>query len=330
MNILDEITGYLASHETWLVLAHEKPDGDTLGSSAAVVSLGLRLGKSILWGGRDSMPAGYAFLAPGLPYEVFPQLPLERLEKDALIICIDTSTVDRSADGLADALGKYTVLNIDHHADNKRFASVNWVDAAASATGEMITELMASSPWGITPFEAKALYAAIITDNGGFRFASTSIRSHECAIELLRAGALPHEITEELDSNMTAEALHLWGRALIRAETFARGKAALFWLAKEDFDATGTSQAETENLVNFLLRVKGAQLVALLSEADDSVRVSLRARDPMNARTVAQLFGGGGHDLAAGCRVKGTAPSLLPVLRRAMEGHIEDRLTGNQ
>lgn len=329
-NIFDEIIEYLTSRKTWLVLVHEKPDGDTLGSSAALVSLGIRLGKNVLWGGCDGVPANYVFLTAGLPYEVFPRTPFERLKKDALIICVDTSTIDRSADGLRDALAEYTVLNIDHHADNECFGSLNWIDPTASAAGEMITELMAYSSWGITPFESKALYTAIISDNGGFRFSSTSVRSHECAIELLRAGARPHEIAEELDSSLTAGTLRLWGRAFSRAETFADGKAAIFWLTKEDFKETGCSQAETENLVNFLLRVKGTQLVALVSGENDSARVSLRARDPMNAQAVARLFGGGGHDLAAGCRVKGTVSSVLPGLRRTMEEHIESRLTGNR
>lgn len=328
MTIAAEIIGYLSSHDTWLVLTHEKPDGDTLGSAAALAALGVRLGKKVFWGGRDEVPSHYGFLVTKPSYETFSGIPFERLDDHGLVVCVDTSTLERSIDGLKDALVKYTVINIDHHADNGRFGTVNWVDPEASATGEMITELMASSPWGITPFEAKALYVAIVSDNGGFRFASTSIRSHECAIELLRAGASPSEIAKELDSNLTADALRLWGRALTRAETFAGGRAALFWLESRDFEETGCTQAATENLVNFLLRIRGVQLVALVSEAGESTRVSLRAHSPMNARTVAQRFGGGGHDLAAGCKVEGTAAVLLPQLRSVMEQHIEDRLSG--
>ncbi len=328
MGALEEVLGHLATRENWLVLVHEKPDGDTLGSAAALVSLGLRLGKKVLWGGKDEVPSHYDFLAIDFPYEIFPSMPFERLEDDALVLCIDTSTAERSVGGLTDALARYTVINIDHHADNARFGTVDWIDREASATGEMITELMARSPWGITPAEAKALYVAIVSDNGGFRFASTSIRSHECAIELLRAGASPSAIARELDSNLTAEVLRLWSRALARTEVFADGRGALFWLVNEDFDATGCTQSATENLVNFLLRVKGAALVALVSEAGESVRVSLRAQEPMNARTVAQRFGGGGHDLAAGCRAEGSAASLLPELRRIMEEHIAGRSSG--
>lgn len=328
MAILEEIVEHLAARKNWLVLVHEKPDGDTLGSAAALVSLGLRLGKKVLWGGRDEIPSHYDFLTAKLSYEVFSRIPFDRLDKDALVLCIDTSTSERSVDGLNDAVARYVVLNIDHHADNARFGTIDWIDRDASATGEMITELMARSPWGITPAEAKALYVAIVSDNGGFRFSSTSIRSHECAIELLRAGASPSAIARELDSNLSADVLRLWGRALMRTEVFAEGRGALFWLANEDFDATGCTQAATENLVNFLLRIKGAMLVALVSEADESVRVSLRAQEPMNARIVAQHFGGGGHDLAAGCRAEGDASSLLPELRRIMEEHIADRVSG--
>ena len=326
MSILDEVTQILARHESWLVLAHEKPDGDTFGCTAALASLGGRLGKKVLWGGRDEAPTRYAFLTGGMPYESFSRVPLDKIEKGTLIICVDTSTAERSVDGLTEAGAEYPILNIDHHADNKKFGTVNWLDADASATGEMITELLVSSGWGVSPFEAAALYAAIISDNGSFRFASTSIRSHLCAIELLKAGACPSEIAKEIDSSLSVGALRLWGRALSRAETFSDGKAALFWLREDDFSATGSSQADTENLVNFLLRVKGVQLAALLSEAGEEARVSLRARAPMNARAVAQLYGGGGHDLAAGYRIRGSVPSILSALRGVMEAHIEDRL----
>ena len=328
MHIVEEIVGYLASHKTWLVLVHEKPDGDTLGSAAALVALGVRLGKTVLWGGRDEVPFHYEFLITNPPYEIFPTIPLERLGDDAVVVCVDTSTIERSVSGLEDVLEKYLVINIDHHTDNARFGTINWVDPEASATGEMLTELMSSSLWGITALEARALYVAIVSDNGGFRFASTSIRSHECAIELLRAGASPSEIARALDSNLTVEALHLWGAALTRTETFAGGKAALFCLTNEDFEATGCLQSATENLVNFLLHIKGVLLVALVSEAGEYTRVSLRAHAPMNARTVATRLGGGGHDLAAGCKVEGAAKALLPELRSVMEEHIEGRLSG--
>lgn len=325
MNVVREIIGYLASRQTWLVLAHEKPDGDALGCAATLAALGVRLGKEVFWGGRDEIPSFFEFLLTEPAYEIFTETPLERLGPDGLLLCVDTSTAGRSIDGLREIPAGYTVINIDHHVDNERFGTVNWVDPEASATGEMITELMTSSPWGITPFEAKLLYAAIVSDNGGFRFASTSVRSHECAIELLRAGASPSEIARELDSNLTVDGLRLWGRALTRAETFTEGRAAIFWLRNEDFEETGCERAATDNLVNLLLRVKGVQLAALVSETDESsTRVSLRAHAPMNARAVAVRFGGGGHDLAAGCKVAGTAEDLLPKLRLVMERHIED------
>lgn len=329
MNPVSEIIECLQERDTWYVLAHEKPDGDTLGCAAALSSLGKRLGKNVVMGGRDAVPAQYEFLTGDVPYKVMKSLPAD-ISGDAVAICVDTSNCERSVACVLAPQWDYLVVNIDHHVDNTLYGDINWVDREASATGEMIVELMAASAWGVSPYEAMALYTAIVSDNGWFSFASTTARSHECAKFLIEAGAQPNETARALDSNMTAGALHLWGLAFSRAETFAGGEGALFWLEAEDFAQTGTVRDQMENLVNSLLRIKGVRLAALVSEDGGQARVNLRARSPLSARSVAAVFGGGGHDLSAGCKAAMSVSSLLPVLRGEMEKHIADRLSGDR
>ena len=315
-----EIAAALNAAGFWLVLAHEKPDGDAIGCTVALARVAVRLGKRAIVGSTDEIPDRYRFICDDVDYRVLSAIP--DLPDDAVIICVDTSNLARAIPGLAAAGARHMMINIDHHGDNERFGRINWVDDRASASGELVTTLITEAGWGLEPGEARALYVALTSDNGNFSFASTSLSSHLCAIELLKAGASPSEIAERLEANLSRGALNLWGRAFLRTEVFGpSGLCALFWLTKEDFTETGTTKQETENLVNYLLRIKGVRLAALCSEAEGGLRVSLRTRAPFNARTMASAFGGGGHELAAGCTIARPTLEAIPLLKAEMERH---------
>ncbi|MDR1471481.1 MAG: bifunctional oligoribonuclease/PAP phosphatase NrnA [Synergistaceae bacterium] len=333
--MIEKILNIIENADNWLVLTHEKPDGDTLGCAVALAHFGGRMSKRVLLGCPDQCPERYAFLQNIAPVVTMRCLPDGFPGTGGVAICIDTSNAARSVPGLLGGALECLIVNIDHHIDNEEYGLVNWVDPAASATGEMVTELLFQSRWGIDPDEATALYAAIVSDNGSFSFPSTTLKSHECAMKLLNAGASPNDIAEKLDSNLSVGALRLWGRAISRAETFARGVCALCWITLEDFEGTGTTRQDTENLVNFLLRIKGVRLAALCSEGigwsdEREVRVSLRARAPFNARAVAGSFGGGGHDLASGCTLQLPISDALDAIRGNMEKHASARFSANQ
>ena len=322
----EEILKLIADSPSWLILSHEKPDGDTLGCSVALTRLGMRLLKRVMLVCQDPCPEKYSFLTDGLEFNVMKQLPEDFPGKDGLIICVDASTTNRTYSELHGRGFPCPVINIDHHADNGLYGDLNWIDPTASATGEMVTSMMASSPWGIRTDEAEALYVAVISDNGGFSFASTTLESHQCAMTLLKAGVSPNKIAEQVNSNLSEGILNLWGRALTRITVFSGGDCAIFWLSKDDFAETGTTRDATENLVNMLLLIKGVKMVALCSEMTDTegtyVRVSLRACSSFNAREVAHAFGGGGHDLASGCTIRFPLSEALLLLREEMSRYV--------
>jgi phosphoesterase RecJ-like protein len=322
---IPDILKILESADNWLVLAHEKPDGDTLGCAAALAHFGGRMSKRVMLGCPDPCPDRYAFLQSGAQITVMRAVPDGFPGPGGAAVCVDTSTSSRSVPGLADVARECPLINIDHHVDNERYGSINWVDPTASATGEMVTEMLSCSRWGIDPTEAAALYVAIVSDNGSFSFASTTLKSHDCAMKLLNAGVSPNDIAEKLDSSLSPGVLRLWGRAMLRTEVFAHGRCALYWISRGDFEETGTARQDTENLVNLLLRIKGVRLAALCSEVGDGgageVRVSLRARAPFNAREVASSFGGGGHDLASGCTLQLPIADAVRAVRDEMEKH---------
>jgi phosphoesterase RecJ-like protein len=301
---------------------HEKPDGDTAGCAAALASLGARLGKKVTLGGPDPFPSRYLFMLGDARYESMDRIPENFSYDGCVIICVDTSNPERAIKGVTDPSVRCTLVNIDHHPDNSKYGDVNWIDSTASATGELVTELFAASEWGMTRDEANSLYVAIVTDNGNFSFPSSSSKSHECAVKLLDAGASPGMISEELETNLSANAIMLWGRAFARVNLFAGGLCAMYWLAGSDFAETGSDRQDSENLVNFLLRIRGVRLAALCTEDERGVKASLRARSPLSAQEVAVRFEGGGHNLAAGCVIRAPLSDALPMLKAEMERHV--------
>jgi phosphoesterase RecJ-like protein len=324
---IEKIVGLLNASVSWLILSHENPDGDTLGCGAALTRVGLRLSKRVIHACPDPSPAKYSFLFNDFDLLVLENLPEDFPGPGGVVICVDAGAKTRVFPGAGPRALMCPLVNIDHHIDNERFGDIVWIEPSASATGEMVTELISESGWGLRKDEAEALYAAVISDNGGFSFASTTLKSHAVAMKLIEAGVSPSKIAEELESNLSANILNLWGRAMTRTTVFADGKCAVFWLDREDFSRTGTTRDATENLVNFLLKIKGVKMAALCGELSESesrkrVKASLRARMPFNSRAVAAIFGGGGHNLASGCVLNVGISEAVSLLMEEMTKHV--------
>ncbi len=316
---LRTISGLLRDAHRWIVLAHVNPDGDTLGTGSAFVSTGRRLGKTVLWGGPSVVPEGYRFLAGTRDYA--PDLLLAPLSPGVgdVVLALDTSTRDRSVRDLAVLAEEVPLVNVDHHEDNERYGSLNWIDPSASATGEMGFLLLRTLQQELSLEAAEGLYAAIATDCGNFTFSSTTARTHEIAGALVASGVSPERMEALIRNNHSLGGLHLRGRALGRALRVGPS-AAMTWLERRDFDETEAEPSETENLVNELMTLKGVLFAVLLTEEEKDIRASLRSRGLLSAAAVARSFGGGGHPQAAGCRL----PLPLEAARKTMIALLED------
>lgn len=301
---LSEAIRLLNAKNDWLMLCHEKPDGDTLGSALALCSIAKRLGKSARAIGKDPLPSEYGFLPGALLYTEQKRLTREDAS-DSLIVFVDTSTVERSPDGAGKLASYLDSLAIDHHGDNNLFCKVNLVDAGASATAEIVTNLALTAKWGVSRDEAVCLYAALVTDNGNFRFSSVTPETHRCASVLLAAGAHPNEIDDMLNETLSPAIIRMWGAVYSRAEISEDGNCAFLRLTREEFLSAGGEPGSTEGLVNTLLRIRGVKIAVLLVEGSTSNRASIRTKAPYSARELATVFGGGGHICAAGAKIPG-------------------------
>lgn len=305
-----DAVSHLHLGKRWILLSHVKPDGDTIGSAAALFSIGRNMGKECAWGGRDAFPDVYSFIPHSDAYRRIDSLGEFSPSSTDVVVSLDTSTADRSVD---DLLNAPFLLNIDHHYDNPCFGDVYHVDPSASSTAEVLWFLLSSeSGFDITRDAALALYAGIATDSGSFSFSCTTPRTHVAVSRILEKGIIPSDVHRALSANRTLSGLRLWGIALSRI--FVRESTAVTWLVGSDFRESGADRSETENLVNQLLLLRGIGLAILLIEEDSGVRASIRSEGSVSAADIAHRFGGGGHPQAAGCTLPGTLESAERLL----------------
>ncbi len=308
MNEVQKIAAILNDEPEWFVICHVKPDGDTLGSGSALVSAGKNFGKRVLWGGADPFPPQYKFLPHSDEYMCGSKAP----RCGPCVIAIDVSTRERGLPNMG------VRVAIDHHADNDMFGrDANWVVPEAAAVGELIYELLVTMNCPLDKNIAEALYVAILTDCGGFRFSNTRSETLRIASELVAAGAVPAEIDEKLYYNDTPEKLHLWARCLSRAEKIG-SNSIISWLTRDDFRQTGAPESDTEGLVNMLTRVGGVSMTILAYEEHDAVRCSVRARGQFSAQEIAARHDGGGHRYAAGCKLRLPLEEAISVLKEEL------------
>jgi phosphoesterase RecJ-like protein len=308
-----EVLELLQSGRRALLLAHLYPDGDVLGSQ---LGLGLALravGRSVTFACSHAVPEPYHFL-PGAG-EV-QQWKEGRADFD-LVATLDTPDPTRVGGLLEGCRGPTTrVLNIDHHGDNRRYGDVNWIHPAASATGEMVFELIEAAGLPLTPEVAVNLYTAIVTDTGSFRYSNTSPKTHRIAAQLIEAGARPADVAQQLYETRHLAGLHLLGRILEQVETSPDGAVA--WVVIDRSQAESPDLLEAEDFVTYPRSLRTAKVAALFRELPGEVKVSLRAKGEVNVAAIAAHFGGGGHPNAAGLVIKGDVPQAKALVLAAV------------
>ena len=322
--VLDE----LRAAQRTIVVTHEHPDGDALGSLIAMQQVLTALGHdSCMFIAESDLP---------LPYE-YRFLPLDSVISEAppdiddrTVIFLDCGNIERNpaAERLR-AGGWGHILNIDHHHDNTRFGGVNYVDPRASCTAEMIWDLAHALEVELTPPLASALYVGLITDTGCFMYENTSPRAHVMAAELIEAGVDVHAIYQQVYEGVPFGKLALLARGLANVERFDDGRLTAAWLSAEDFAAAGAEESYSEGVIDHLRAVRGTAMAALArdrlgapSDGDGGPRVrkvSLRASDMrVDVSAIARAQGGGGHRAAAGFSTSLPWDELVAFLREQL------------
>ena len=306
MTSMDDVLRALEESPSWLILSHERPDGDTVGSASALAEAAEHLGKKWRWMGKDPVPESLAFLPHVGRFEVCNTLPRPLgLPEPVAVVAVDISAPGRAPenDPLSGAKSQRLVV-IDHHSDNSLGGPLALVDSQAAATGEIVWGLFQRAGWPLSLAAAEALFVAIATDCGFFTYSNTTVDTLRVAMHLVQLGVRPAAIFDQVNARAPLGKLHLWGRALERAVQWHQRRVGFSFLEDEDFLSTGTDRTHIEGLVNQLLLLEGTDFAVLLTEQQEMTSASLRSKGTINAQRLAHRWGGGGHPQAAGFRVR--------------------------
>ncbi len=290
----------LRSDPSPLIVCHEEPDGDALGSSLALAHALRKVGGSPAVACADGVPDALAFL-PGAA-EVLRAVPDP---VPPLVVTIECSTVERAGPLAAAVVRARTVVAIDHHAEHAPYASLTDWDPTAAAAGEQVADLIRLI--GV-PFDrpiAISLLTALLTDTGVFRFQNTSPRTLRLAAEMVEYGASIAEIVRSIYEEVSVSSLRLLGAALAGLRLHEGGRVATAVVTPKMAADAGAEPGEAAGIAAALRTVRGVRLAIAFDATGPEVRISVRARDGARADTVAAVFGGGGHPGAAGAETSG-------------------------
>jgi phosphoesterase RecJ-like protein len=311
---VDQIGRVLRENERFAVLSHIRPDGDALGSQLALALSLQQLGKKVRVWNEDGMLEKYSFL----PRADLLTKPPHAAEDVDVAIALDTAIQNRLGTAFTAVRSAKIWINIDHHLSNPGYGDLVHVDPTAPATGQIIFDLIKSQGFPFDREIAENLYAAISTDTGSFQYPKTSARTFEVAAELVCTGINVGQLSQQLYENYPRRRVELL-RELLRTMRFERdGGVASFSLALKTAAELQVIPEDNEGLIDYLRAIRGVIVAVFFEElADGKVRVSMRSKsDAIDVCAICQKFGGGGHTLAAGARVRGT---LAEVERNVLE-----------
>ena len=307
----------------FLLVTHENPDGDALGSLVAMQGVMRALGKdSVMFIGRDEFPLPYEYaffefdgLVSDMPADVGRRT----------IVFLDCGNFDRNAVEVGDS----PIVNLDHHHDNTHFGTINHVVPEASCTAEIVWDIARALDVALTLQMADALYVGLVTDTGRFMYENTGPAAHLMAADLIEAGVDVHGIYRRLYEDVPEPKLSLLTRALGRMQRFDGGQLTIARLTRADFAETGAEESYTEGIIDHLRAVQGTKVAALAREltCDDrrgASKVSLRATDgSVDVSLIARAQSGGGHRQAAGFATEMAPDELIAFLRREVAAQLD-------
>ena len=291
-----------------LITCHTRPDGDACGCVRAMQLTIEQLGKTAEPMFLSSVPAWYKFLFDSEPAVLNEDIAIADLDGRSydLVVVVDTNSYVQLPE--FDEWLKQShlpVLVIDHHVTGDGLGSIEVIDTTAGAAGLIVYDLFKYAGWQVTADIADNLFTAISTDTGWFKFRNADSRAHRTAADLIDAGARPTFIHEEIYQNYSQARMDLLVRMLNSLTLELGGQVAFQHITQEDFAQTGAAMSDTEDLIDQCQKIASVTVAVLFTELQDGrFKLSLRSKDSVDVRAIAQKYDGGGHTMAAGCRME--------------------------
>jgi phosphoesterase RecJ-like protein len=306
----NECVQYLLQHDNYCILSHRRPDGDTIGSSAALC-LGLRqLGKKAHVLLNPEISSRFAWLHEGLTKEA--------AQEGDTIVSVDVASpgmLPKAFMHLVDRIG----LRIDHHASATSFTDCELVEGGRASCAELVWDVLCDA--GVTMDQAisEAVYVGVSTDTGCFRYSNTTDHTFATAAACAKAGARVYELNQELFETNTLGRLRMQAWIVDHMKMIRGGEMALVAIPMKVEEELGVTQDDMDNISSFPRTVAGVCMAATLREtADGDTKISVRAVPGYDATKVTEIFGGGGHKGAAGASMKMPIAEAVKAVEKAM------------
>ncbi|MCI8650619.1 MAG: bifunctional oligoribonuclease/PAP phosphatase NrnA [Anaerotruncus sp.] len=295
-----------------LILCHQKPDGDTLGSGFALLYALLSLGKTARIECSDGVPQKFAYLHTDYDLTHQPEFEPE------YVVAVDIADVQLFGESTArysDRVG----LCIDHHPSNSRYAAHLLLDPKAAGTVEKIEEVIRALGVTIDLRIATCLYTGLTTDTGCFRYSNVTARTHYLAAQLLEAGVDHFPIDKLMFETKTPARLDLERQVLETLEYAFEGRLAFLVITQQMMETAGALEEDTDGIAAIPRQIAGVEVgITLKQKGERSYRVSMRTNQQINASVVCGKLGGGGHARAAGCTIQADLEQAKAMLQNAL------------
>lgn len=306
----------IRAHDQFLVVAHEEPDGDAMGSTLAMADMLRKAGKDVTAYNRDGVPYICDFLAGS-------EAVVTELPEDAsfdVTIMLDCAAPERLGEDFPEAGWGDTVAVVDHHKTwDSEFADIYVRDAKASATGEILYRLVQHLEITLDRQLAECLYCAVMTDTGGFRYSNTSRTTFRIAGELLEAGVDPWEMTCQLYESEPLRRVELLSEVLQTLRLSSCGRLAFLRIESDMLEDSESASELTDGFINYGRSIRGVEVSTQLREREDGRwKVSFRSKGEVDVSLLAQRFGGGGHHNAAACVIDAEPETIEEELTEAL------------
>lgn len=306
----NECARYLLSHDNFCILSHRRPDGDTVGSSAALC-LGLRsLGKKAHVLLNAEVSSRFAWLHEGLTKD--------SAEEGDCVVSVDVASPGMLPKAFQHLLGRID-LRIDHHASATSFTDCELVEGGSASCAELVWDVLAEAGVTMDQAIAEAVYVGVSTDTGCFRYSNTTAHTFAVAAECAKAGARVYELNQELFETNTLGRLKMQAWIVAHMKMLRKGEMAIVAIPKAVEEEIGVTEDDMDNISSFPRTVAGVCMAATLREtSDDGTKISVRAVPGYDATKVTEIFGGGGHKGAAGASMKMPIDEAVKAVEQAM------------
>ena len=310
-----EAWNMLNSMDNILLITHSNPDGDAVGSIFAMYGILKRLGKNVRCEIKD-IPAVMQMLASEDAFADF---------SEEYVVSVDLADTQLLLPELKSEYADKVDLSIDHHATNVEYAKNTLLVARAAAACEVIFNMVNEAGFEIDTEIARCLYVGLATDTGCFRYSNATASTFRAAASLIEMGVDSAKINTDIFETKSRAYVMFETMAMNSLKTYLDGKCAVLLITKDMYQKAGISESEAQGINALPRQIEGVMAgVTVKERTNGAYKISIRSREPLDASEICALMGGGGHRLAAGCELSGSAQSVINTVVKFVKQAIEE------